>query len=1352
MSNPASSSCPQCGVTLPASAPAGLCPACLMALNLKTETVFTDDAAAAQPPLPPDQIAPHFPQLEILEFLGRGGMGVVYKARQKSLNRLVALKLLAPERVHDAKFAERFAREARALAALNHPNIVTIYDFGQAGGFFYLLMEFVDGVNLRQLLRVQKFTPGEALAIIPPLCDALQFAHDRGIVHRDIKPENLLLDKSGRIKVADFGVAKILGTPDGLPDIGSAAADNATKTALGTPGYSAPEQKTDPQRVDSRADIYSLGVVFYELLTGELPGKRLEPPSRKVQIDVRLDEVVLRALEKLPELRYQQASDVRTCLETIAATPPGQSSSQSSGHSRPTAEKEEPTSAKAPPNADQFAVNVDLIDQWWTKWKWPLGIVGIFILIFTNAEDKTWNVIIFAYLAFVIAREMLGLRYTKKDGVTFTKDFPFANPPPPSTILPAVEAWLAIMDDGDYAASWEKAAPYFKRVMTRDKWIGLGEKIRHPLGPVHSRKLNSSTFSVGGIHLEVRYDTVFEGLVAATETVTFAKQVDGSWQAIGYLIRPAGYKRLFKRGSFANLPAICLILFVFWIFKSALNPFTNGLSLSSSSLTVIGLLALVWWWWRSENVAEVTVPEAGETANAKNQPSAASGTPGTRRPPALIVVGVLFILSGVLGLCELIHASLTGDNQSYMCIYTLPVGIGLLRLRWRWRLIAHGCVWLYFVMLLILLWALIGKANDLELAPIIFPGSFYGWHLNGLLLTWLEVFVLLGETALIFWIYRVLTRPSIKAIYEAQRGKITDQLEVLLLVLLWVISAYVLPQWARQHRLAAETEIQGLRQIDSPPFLGRIKQGTVELIALRNQDDTNTIWLPNGLHCSKPFPPEQGTGNSWAEDRVMKQMVFQIHDAGGQGTSWPVLRYTPVSIGGSDSSWGESSRHSLDKDLWQTFACPSNTPSMDVSVGIANGPWKVALTLANNSLGGSADYGDWSAAYTAVHGPGGTMAVNCTYSGNTYWESRMVGVGQDGKVTLIPPNSATAGTLSAGGLLVTTTNDYAHIKEFQLQRRKYQWVEFHNVSLRPNHLTTVLVKDAASETDSGPWINWNPHQEIGSFYAVAGTPTETVTVGVDGRIAFRSHDADVWSFETFIGDPDFRAIVHARDQYVVVRESGGIMTSPDGKAWTPQTSSTTNSLLGVAWDGHQYLAGGDRGTILTSPDGIAWTPQPSGSQINFYGFACSGSRYIAVGNDGIRISDDAHAWRSPTKSATVPFTACTWTGHEFLACGLGQDKFPTIYTSPDGDNWTLRDTTITASLRSAITVQGSIYVAGDSVIAKSDDGGTTWTNIFPAAKENKLFMGLATDGQNLIAAGFNHNIWARPLPPAPNTP
>ncbi len=349
-----------------------------MALNLNTETSFTNDNPAIHPPLPPELIAPHFPQLEILECLGRGGMGVVYKARQKNLNRFVALKLLAPEREKDPAFSNRFEREAHALAALNHPNIVTIYDFGQAGGFYYLLMEFVDGANLRQLLRERKFTPEEALAIVPPLCDALQFAHDQGIVHRDIKPENLLLDKAGRVKVADFGIAKILGTVGEEQSDGSVSAENNTQHAVGTPGYSAPEQKSDPQRVDNRADIYSLGVVFYEMLTGELPGKTLTPPSRKVRIDVRLDEIVLRALEKKPELRYQQASHVKTLVETIAATPTVSDRRQGAQpeNEKPNAEANPVASGNEPSRATP---------QWWSLPQpalRPLAVLALLIFLF----------------------------------------------------------------------------------------------------------------------------------------------------------------------------------------------------------------------------------------------------------------------------------------------------------------------------------------------------------------------------------------------------------------------------------------------------------------------------------------------------------------------------------------------------------------------------------------------------------------------------------------------------------------------------------------------------------------------------------------------------------------------------------------------------------------------------------------------------------------------------------------------------------------------------------------------------------------------------------------------------------
>lgn len=378
---PAPIQCPQCGTPLPSGALAGLCPACLLKQGAAADTVTEARQPAFIPPTIAE-LAPLFPQLEILELIGKGGMGAVYQARQKQLDRLVALKILPPGIGADPTFAERFAREAKALAKLNHPGIVTLFEFGVAAGIlpagepgfqpgrksggvsegvesseaaasstahpggkmppstsgrmpaatslYYFLMEFVDGVNLRQLLHAGRVSAREALAIVPQICDALQFAHDQGIVHRDIKPENILLDRRGRVKVADFGLAKIVAAVCDRHSLEKSAAsqrqsqtvatENLTDAGkvMGTPQYMSPEQIHAPGEVDHRADIYALGVVFYQMLTGELPGKKIEPPSRKVSIDVRLDEVVLRALEQKPELRYQQASVLKTQVETIA--------------------------------------------------------------------------------------------------------------------------------------------------------------------------------------------------------------------------------------------------------------------------------------------------------------------------------------------------------------------------------------------------------------------------------------------------------------------------------------------------------------------------------------------------------------------------------------------------------------------------------------------------------------------------------------------------------------------------------------------------------------------------------------------------------------------------------------------------------------------------------------------------------------------------------------------------------------------------------------------------------------------------------------------------------------------------
>jgi serine/threonine protein kinase len=266
-------------------------------------------------PPKPAVLAKHFPHLEILGLHGQGGMGAVYKARYRQLDRLVALKILPPQAAEDPAFAERFTREARALARLSHPHIVTVHDFGRADGLYYLVMEFVDGVNLRQMLQAGKLEPREALAIVPQVCEALQYAHDEGVVHRDIKPENILVDKKCRVKIADFGLVKLLGrgpTPYTL---------TGSQPVLGTPHYMAPEQVERPQAVDHRADIYSLGVVFYEMLTGNLPLGRFLPPSQKILIDVRLDEVVLRSLEKEPERRYQHASEVKKDVESLQLPP-----------------------------------------------------------------------------------------------------------------------------------------------------------------------------------------------------------------------------------------------------------------------------------------------------------------------------------------------------------------------------------------------------------------------------------------------------------------------------------------------------------------------------------------------------------------------------------------------------------------------------------------------------------------------------------------------------------------------------------------------------------------------------------------------------------------------------------------------------------------------------------------------------------------------------------------------------------------------------------------------------------------------------------------------------------------------
>jgi serine/threonine-protein kinase len=304
------------------------CPACRAALGdlmagcevcpgqadpFAADTVATPHGAPGRARRPG---VPTLPGYEVLGELGRGGMGVVYRARQVGAGRVVALKMILAGTHAGADALSRFRAEAKIIARLRHPNIVQVFEFGQHGGLPYFAMEFCAGGSLKQQLAGAPLPPGEAAALVERLARAMHAAHEQGVVHRDLKPANVLLGEGGTPKVSDFGLAKRLG----------GAALTLTGAVLGTPSYMAPEQASGHSKeVGPSADVYALGAILYELLTGRPPFRAAtpletlhqvcaRPPLAPRSLDARvphdLDTVCLTCLRKKPQHRYASAWDL----------------------------------------------------------------------------------------------------------------------------------------------------------------------------------------------------------------------------------------------------------------------------------------------------------------------------------------------------------------------------------------------------------------------------------------------------------------------------------------------------------------------------------------------------------------------------------------------------------------------------------------------------------------------------------------------------------------------------------------------------------------------------------------------------------------------------------------------------------------------------------------------------------------------------------------------------------------------------------------------------------------------------------------------------------------------------------
>lgn len=947
--------CPRCGALLETAVANGICAACL----LKQVALGTGaDSFPSVPWTPPsvDELAEAFPQLDVLELIGCGGMGAVYNARQKSLGRSVAIKILAPHHAANPDFAERFAREAKILAEVSHPNIVTVHDFGQAGGFYFLTMEFVDGVNLRQAMQAGRLTPQQALAIVPPICEALQFAHQRGIVHRDIKPENLLLDKEGRVKIADFGIARMLhndagqakssATEGSAEDAGLRHEELTQQSVLGTPLYMAPEQRERPASVDHRADIFSLGVVLYEMLTGELPSINLDAPSKKVQIDVRLDEIVLRALEQQPELRFQTAAEFNTRLTDYVTRASADEQLEHSARSRLTDTGIANTPEKTVDQNNAVPRIASLEDSQRGILFISLGLFFALVFLFgggvVSSPNGRYLTALFSgiFVAGLVFPGILVARSIKRSAeidVSQASD---------STHRTPLIRWsgiiliaIGIPVSGAFFRSKAFAIPAVQETFVGLMGLGLSQLIALGIGFLERRRSNASTGRPAGSDLK-------------------------SQIVRNRMTRP-------MIGTALTLLAISTISMVVLKVPPTVELSCRDVRVDDGQLSLGYSAQDVPGWNVWLTVDNYRIPKAVPAQVGDSGPVLVSRSQAKLDGRGRVRMPLEFLPKSDQGLHDL-KSSLPSDN---VISYSMTS-------RRRVCLLA---------------------ATD---------ESFHHVEANLVMLPAAE------------------SPDSVSLRFGGPRY----------------------------------TTVEPLPKPQLVPFQGSYDQGKIAIVALgRHPPKDQRHWKPDGEPLLDVQVPEVG-GSSWSSKSAMKEIVVRVDSETGDG-SWPILRFDPKS---GFSGMGSSLRRPTEIEpyitLIQAIACPPDARQITVQIGVADGEWRNALSfkrhpnqLQNGSTSSDRN-GVWQGSVRTTSPTGDTVPIAFSYSRRFDFETRLSYERTDGAIVPMIGESSDGGQDIINAIMVLPQHEFEEIRQFHVQSRHYQWVEFRNVSLEAGHRTQVEVR------------------------------------------------------------------------------------------------------------------------------------------------------------------------------------------------------------------------------------------------------------------------------------------------------